>query len=836
METMDEVEAYRRALTRERRAREEAERLLEVKAGELYAAKTRLSRLNEELERTVEERTHRLEEAHLKLRTLIKNLPFAVMVEDGQRRIALCNGEFCSLFGVPGDPDDLIGTDCTQTGEYVKGLFAEPEHFLERVEELLEQQEPFLGERIELADGRVLERAFIPVSSSGSMGHTWLYRDITEAEEAAQELEQARRVAESANEEKSKFLAMMSHELRTPLSVVVGAAELLDTMVTDSEQARLLRLLRGNADSILHQITELLEYAKLEAGETRVSEGVFDPVVLVEDVVESLGTIAIDKGLEIFADVDLALPLGVVGDAQRLRQLLVNLVMNAVKFTERGTISVRAKAVHADEDTTNIRYEVADTGPGIAPEEQAKIFGRFYRVEEARRVPGTGLGLSICSGLAEMMGGGISVESELGRGSTFVLECPHRVNATGPREEHRPTRNALAGLTLAVLGVSEANRGPVRRLFEGLGARVLMHPPGRLDSDWLDGLEVIDGLLYDPDGVMVAESVLTNVLRAHEQTTSVPWVRVYGMRPLDAAQRAVLGSAEQVGKPLRSSAVAAAVRRAVGRGEANALGSDALQSSVLSGPGRSLTVLLVEDDPDNRAVLEHQIHAMGLDVDIAVDGRMAIDKARRSTYALVITDIGMPVVDGFAFARAFRELEARFQRPRTPIIALSAHLQAQHVRRCEEAGIDTYLTKPCPVSVLRETIERWVPSKPAVLVVDDAPDLRAITGMRLSRAGVVDVAFASSGEEALEVMTTQPIGLVLLDMSLPGISGPETASRILARPAWRRVPIVGMSGDATTEGQQCARDAGCIDFLVKPVTERMLRTLLEQQGLARTAT
>jgi len=828
-------EVLRRALGRERRARKDAERLLEERGRELFVASEQLRGLNRGLERVIEQRTEEIRGANNRLRTLIQRLPLGVLVEDADRRVLLANGVFCEMFSAPATPDALVGADCRDAGRGSAMLFEDPDAFLQAVDERILQGEPVSGERIRIRDGRELERDYIPVVSEGeSQGHMWLYRDVTMQEQVARQLDDARKTAESANQEKTKFLAMMSHELRTPLSVVVGAAELMDTTRLDDNQSRLLRRLRLNASSMLHQITDLLDVSKLEAGEIRIETEEFDPVLLVEDVIETFASRAHEAGLEMVADVDPRLPVTLRGDPHRVRQILTNLLTNAIKFTTQGHVVVQARCLENAHGSATVEYEVGDTGRGIAPIDQPRIFERFYRVAQRGAAPsiaGTGLGLAICHELARMMGGELSVSSEVGRGSRFTLTCTHPVVVGECSVAQRRSHETLSGRLVALLGCSPVAAGPARRLLEGLGATVFSHPEPALDPAWFERLAPVDVVLYDADGIGLSEAGLAQVLSDHDSTASSVWVRAFSRQPLDRESATRLGIRRQLAKPLRSTATACALAEG-GRDDCRAEQSRRLAPSAMGQatvPDRPRpTVLLVDDDPDNREIVRWQLTDLDVAVETASDGRMALEKARLRSYDLIITDIGMPSVDGFAFARAYRTLEERTGRRRTSIVALSAHAQSEHRNRCATVGIDAFLTKPCPVSVLAETLSRWMPALPVVLVVDDSADLRALTGLRLNRIGGLQVEYAGSGEEALKRLEQGLVSMVFLDLNLPGISGLETATQLRVRPAWRSVPVVAMTGETGQRSRDACHHAGCSDFLTKPVPQARLREIVRR--------
>jgi protein-histidine pros-kinase len=671
--------------------------LLEVKNSALSDA----SRLSGELRTTNAQLSDTLAESERvssRLETLLRNLPLGVVVEREDGKVVLANQEFCDIFRLEVGPDDLCGLDGSALAGEAKALFGDPEGFVREIAERVASRAPVVGQILELHDGRVLERDYVPVAKAGVYrGHLWQYRDITEKRRVERELGEARARAEQANAAKDAFLAMISHEMRTPMGAILGLSELLEPGMPEAEHADFLRRIRSNAHALVGIIEDLLDLSKLEAGGVRFEAQPFRPVELVEDVAESLAERAFSKGLELILDVDPAIVPVVCGVPSRLRQVLVNLLGNAIKFTDRGEVYLRVELLKVGTEGASVRYSVGDTGCGIPSDMREQIFDRFVRVEKAGTgsVKGTGLGLSICRLLLEGMGSEIELESKEGKGSVFSFELAHPVPDDVAAPEPKQDR-PLHGRRVLLVEPLERVRAALVRMLDGLGAAVV--EVSSVEQALRDASEGrFDTLIHDSRrGLALADQVMAELTRASDGS---PPTRVILTAPQDQLGLAQREEALLIAKPvgLRNLAMAFAPADKQPR-------TDAADRA----PTRSLTghVLIVDDDPDNLLWLDRVLRREGLTVDVASDGKAGLRRLLERDYALLVTDVEMPVMDGLELATRVRALEASGGRPRLPIVAVSAHALLEHSDRAIEARIDEFLTKPVPSDALAQVLER----------------------------------------------------------------------------------------------------------------------------------
>jgi PAS domain S-box-containing protein len=552
-------------------------------------------------------------------------------------------------------------------------------------------------------------------------------RDITD-------LEAARQRALAASKAKTEFLSSMSHEIRTPMNAILGMADVIGESDLNSEQRRYLDTIISNGNALLELINSILDLARVESGRMNLEAVAFDVVELTEKVADTLAVRAHEKGIELGVRFSSDLPPALVGDSLRLRQVLTNLIGNAIKFTERGEVVVDV-AHNPDPDQSNpgcLLFSVRDSGIGMPREMLPNIFSAFTQADSSttRKYGGSGLGLTIVERLVALMGGMVWVESELGTGSTFhftvELGLPPAVANQSAMREHR--RLALSSVRVLMVDDNATNRSIVREMLTASGAIVteatsaaeglaaiaaanrIGTPFGLLLVDLqmpaMDGFEMIRQMRLGPNGnapivMFVTSNGLTTRLNAMRELG----LNHYVVKPIksrelfaaiSAAMAEVAGPADAAAEPHHE-------------GESNGSGTHLLD--------RPLSILLADDSPDNRLLIAAYLKKSGYVLDEVEDGQAALDHFMTRAYDAVLMDIQMPVLDGYSAVRMIRQWEAANERGRTPIIALSASALESDVRRAIQVGCDMHVSKPVRKSTLLKAIADVVENAGR----DDAP-------------------------------------------------------------------------------------------------------------------
>jgi signal transduction histidine kinase/CheY-like chemotaxis protein/HPt (histidine-containing phosphotransfer) domain-containing protein len=522
------------------------------------------------------------------------------------------------------------------------------------------------------------------------------------------ELLAAKQAAESAMLAKSEFLATMSHEIRTPLNGILPLLDIVLGMPLQPTQRDYLATAHKSAQELLRIVDDILDYSKVEAGKLELEKVGFNLRELMDNVLRLMEKPAEAKGLTLRVVVDDDVRAGVRGDPVRVRQILSNLVGNAIKFTERGGVSVRVSRRGDSTTHHELLFAVRDTGIGLAPEQAARLFQPFTQADASvtRRYGGTGLGLTICKKLVDLMGGKIGVRSEAGRGSVFWFSVPFEKlpgDIPGARRD-------LTGLR-TVLACGDAYAQRAMPMLAGVGletthvtstAAALMRlrqvaPLGRAFSY---ELLVVDASTLDGD----ATALLRNVLRDPKLSN----LRVLALGGVVESDPRIAA----LGRDADDTSLRSALQTLFGmpeRGRPQPLLGGRIKESANTAE-RQLRglVLLVEDHPVNQQVAHRLLERLGLKVETAGHGAEALEKIKQRHYDLVLMDCQMPVLDGYSATRRLREREQRETIPRLPVIAMTAHAMAGDRERCLEAGMDDYLTKPLDRVLLAETLARWL--------------------------------------------------------------------------------------------------------------------------------
>ena len=642
-----------------------------------------------------------------RLSNLVQNLKSGVLVEDENRCVALVNEDFCAIFGVDAAPATLVGRDCARTAQLLKDRLAEPDHFTARIEELIAAREPVTREEVAFADGRTFERDYIPITADGTdRGHLWLYRDISERKAAERDVAGARDAAIRASRLKSDFLATMSHEIRTPMNGVLGTIELLLDTTLSPDQRELAGVVRESAYGLLSLIDDALDLSKIEAEKLEPKPVDFELATVVESVADVLLSSARRKNVWLTSFVDPRASARLRGDAQWVRQVLVNLLGNAVKFTDHGEVHVRADLVAQADSTATIRFSVRDSGRGIAPSARERLFEPFAQLDsgDEPRQPGTGLGLAICQRLVALMNGAIDVESKPGAGSKFSFTLTFPLAEPGRAPDPPPRRE----LRVLIVEACEAASRVVGEYLGAWGMTSAYAPDADAARDLLRGGDAFDVAVV---GTTLAEPAV-DAARSLRELAGRPLAFVL-LKDVahDAARDGQTPEpfSTELNKPVKQARLFDAIVHAADPAARPAPAPLEPQRPPFR-PAPGTRVLVAEDNDMNRELVLRQLGKLGVDADAVATGREALAAVQQGRYEAVLMDCQMPELDGRRAARAIRALEGADRH--TTIVAVTATATAGEIEACLAAGMDACLTKPFSTVQLSEALARVLQPHP----------------------------------------------------------------------------------------------------------------------------
>ncbi|HYM00460.1 MAG TPA: response regulator, partial [Blastocatellia bacterium] len=550
--------------------------------------------------------------------------------------------------------------------------------------------------------------------------------ELQRAKEAA---EKAKEAAEAATRAKSEFLANMSHEIRTPMNAIIGMTELACETDLTQDQQEYLTTVRTSADSLLELINDILDFSKIEAGKLELESSAFNLRRCLESSTRVLALRAEAKGIELVCDVPADVPENLVGDAGRLRQILVNLVSNAVKFTDRGEVVVRVRTCSEPDGEVTLRIDVADTGIGIPPEKQATIFGAFEQADTSttRKYGGTGLGLAISARLTHLMGGEISVSSTEGEGSTFSFTARFSVqqHTASPPEL---TPSGLEGLPVLIVDDNDTNRAVLEGMLKSWRAEPTTADNGLLALDLLKEasaagqalpLVLLDFHMPGMDGLAVAEQIAADPCLAGTKIILLTAAALHGAQTLirEGKINAYLM------KPATHSSLLEAIMKTIGSSAAPGAGQRPAAQRSSDESIKRLRVLLADDNDVNRRLGLKMLEGRVRDVSLACNGRQAVELFQQGTFDLVLMDVQMPEINGLEAASMIRRIEQP-SGGHVPIIAMTARAMKGDREECLAAGMDGYVSKPVRFEELLQEIQAIVPEPAAICSEDVSATIR----------------------------------------------------------------------------------------------------------------
>jgi two-component system sensor histidine kinase/response regulator len=645
------------------------------------------------------------------LKTLMDSIPDMIYFKDRESRFTRINLHHATVLGVK-NPEDAIGK--SDRDFFTREHAADAYHDEQRI---IKSKEPLINktERIRSADGVFLwaSATKVPIMNQNGdvLGTVGISRDITELKETEDRLLEAKKAAETANRAKSTFLANMSHEIRTPMNAVIGYTDMLLDTGLDDIQNEYLDQIKKSGDALLGLINDILDFAKIEAGELGFESLDFDPELVVYDVCELIQPKIGDKPIEVLCHVGEDVPPYVKGDPGRFRQVLTNLMTNASKFTEKGEIELFLDADRVTGSEILLHVKVRDTGIGIPQDKLNTIFEAFRQADDSttRKYGGTGLGLSISRHFARNMGGELWVEGGKKKGSLFHFTA--RFGTAAKTATHRIVPATLKGKRAVIIDDNRNNLKILKHILSSAGILVTAVQEGKRAIDTINNCKqrydicITDILIPGIDGYEVARRIRQKETNAHR----IVLIALSSLSIRDASKCEAAGFDGYLTKPIRRNKLYQMLERILGsRTKALPEGPKKIytQYSIRENIKHSAHILLAEDNPVNQKLARLMLEKAGYRVSITQNGKEAVEKIEASggDFDLILMDVQMPEMDGLQATMEIR----RLKHGNIPIIAMTAHAMKEDKDRCLEAGMNDYIPKPIKREMILELIEKWI--------------------------------------------------------------------------------------------------------------------------------